>query len=471
MNRIRILLGVAAVAVACPISPVEAQGLAIGDPATVSAEEVAVLRREILDLRKLVHSMQEQITMLTDTVARQIPPPAATLSTTPSDPTTTPYEGVPSAAPDRGTPDLPGSTVTRTPGLLNPAITAVFELTGATSLEREDDVNSFDLSEVEIAFQAAVDPFTQVDLFLAFPADESPEVEEGYVSTFRLPGALQLKGGRFKTAFGKWNTLHSHAFPTVDNPDALSNYFGEESLRQDGLSLGVLIPNGWDLYMESITEVGPAESDPSFNSDESNLTFMEHLLAFFDTTPNSTIEVGLSGAFGKTGPSDLLVAEIENAGLTGTLSPDPDLDSTVLGFDFTYRWKPVGYNVYRSFLWQSEYLYGIRDQQFLTPAMTLGEGTVRSSGGYSYLEWQFARRWRVGGRYDRSELPDDPDALVWAASGVIRFQPSEWQELRFQIKRIGRNSEAALRLQDVREDTQLFFEWIPIIGAHGAHKY
>jgi hypothetical protein len=77
----------------------------------------------------------------------------------------------------------------------------------------------------------------------------------------------------------------------------------------------------------------------------------------------------------------------------------------------------------------------------------------------------------VGSRYDWSGFPDDDRARERAISAVVRFLPSEFQEIRLQYKRTSRNDEAALRFDGERDDSQLFFQWIPVIGAHGAHKY
>jgi hypothetical protein len=412
-----------------------------------SREEIAALRHEVETLREVVRQLQVRLDALATDAPR-----------------------VTSPAPQ--TPAVPGTTTPpRAPNLMNPALSAVFELTGATSLESESEDNGFNLSEAEIALQAVVDPFTRADLFLAFPADESPEVEEGYVSTLNLPGPLQLKGGRFKSSFGKWNRLHSHAYFTVDLPNALENFLGEGGLRNDGLSLSVLIPNPGGLYLESMTEVGTALDGPSFNSSDRDLTFLEHLKLFLDTTPNSTLEVGLTGVWGRTGATESLLEQIDNTPMFSGPAPSDDLDSNLLAFDLTYKWRPVGYNIYRSFLWQTELLRSRRDVEFVVDPMTLGRDTVSSLGGYSYLEWQFARRFRVGGRYDRLEFSDADREREWAASTLLRFMPSEFQELRLQIKYTKRNPSAALRFGGESDDTQIFFEWIPSIGAHGAHEY
>ena len=434
-----------------------------GQPATsapATAEEVEALRREVEDLKRQIQALRDQL-------RAGLRPDLETEAAAPAPGATSQIPPAPVI------PQAPGASgPTRAQGLLNPAISAVLQAAGTTSLKRESDTNGFDLSEAEVAFQSAVDPFTRVDLFLSFPAGETPEVEEGTISTLALPGPLQLKGGRFKSAFGKWNTLHNHAFFTVDRPNSLANFFGEESLTNDGLSLSVLIPNPWDQYIDAISEVGTALEGSSFNSDRRNLTWLEHLTWFLNTGPNSTLEFGLTAAGGWTGASETLLSDLETCGgPCSGLEPRSELESRVNGIDVTYKWKPVQMNVYKSFLWQTEALRSRRHVDVLTSAPALAPDVVSASGGYSYIEWQFAKRWRVGTRYDRSGFPDSESARERALSGVVRYQPSEFQEIRFQFKRTRRNDEAALRFDDETDDSQLFFEWIPVIGAHGAHKY
>src|SRR5262245_1272186 len=152
----------------------------------VAQDDIEALRREIQELRDQVHQLRAQVEALN------------AASPGPAEPAP-PQAAAPSGAPGRSQ------------SLLNPAISAVFQAIGGTSLSHDhDDSNGFDLSEAEVAFQSVVDPYARVDLFLSFPAGESPEVEEGAVTTLGLPKSLQLKGGRFKSAFGKWNTLHNH---------------------------------------------------------------------------------------------------------------------------------------------------------------------------------------------------------------------------------------------------------------------
>jgi hypothetical protein len=346
----------------------------------------------------------------------------------------------------------------------------VFQAIGNASTDGRTDADGFDLSEAEIAFESVVDPYAKVNLYLSFPVEESAEVEEGIVTTLALPAALQLKGGRFKSAFGRWNTLHTHAFPTVERPAALEAFFGDESLTNDGLSLSWLIPNPWGLFLESVSEAGTARSGPAFNSAARALTWTERLSAFFNPTANATIQTGITAAGGRTGPSEQLLDDIDEAGLGGILEPDDRLASRVAGVDITWKWKPLQSNTQRSFTWQTEVLRSRRDAQALAGGALVDE-SLASLGGYTYVEAQWRKRWKYGLRGDLTESPDSPDARLWAASGVVRFIPSEFQEIRFQIRHTRRNAEAAALVDDDESDTRVFFEWIPVIGAHGAHKY
>jgi hypothetical protein len=93
------------------------------------------------------------------------------------------------------------------------------------------------LNETEVSLQATVDPYARADFFLSFARDPETgkygvEVEEGYLTTLSLPARLQLKVGRFRSAVGRVNTVHPHALPFIDMPNAYVNYFGEELERR-----------------------------------------------------------------------------------------------------------------------------------------------------------------------------------------------------------------------------------------------
>ncbi|HET6372778.1 MAG TPA: hypothetical protein VFG76_05695 [Candidatus Polarisedimenticolia bacterium] len=418
------------------------------------SDPVAELRREIELLKAQVQELRQKLESLAPTPA-SVPEPVAEVEPAP------PAQPAPASA----------APPSQSAGAFNPAISAVFQGIGNASVNHDRDDDGFSLSEAEIGLQAAVDPYARVDLFLSFGAEGEAEVEEGFATLVALPGGLQLKGGRFKSAFGKWNTLHNHAFFTVDRPDVLTSFFGEESLTGDGGSLSWLIPGTGSVYLESITEVSSTSNDVSFNAAGRDPLFLQHLGSVFTLTPNATLEAGATAAAGKAGASSHLVDAIDAAGLSGTLTPADNLSSNVFGADLTYKWKPLQRNLYRSFLWQGEILASRRRAERLDPGGFLERSTLRSFGGYSYAEYQFAKRLRGGLRYDATGLPDVEDARQRAISAVLRIQPTEFQEFRIQFRHTGRNATAAEIFDDVASDNEVFIEWIPVIGAHAAHKY
>ena len=107
---------------------------------------------------------------------------------------------------------------------------------------------------MEAAFQAIVDPYARADFFLA-ASPEGLEVEEGYITFTALPAHFLLKAGKMRAQFGKVNTLHTHALPTVDRP-LVPQYLvgGEEGLSDAGLSLSRLIQNRF-MFLEATGEV------------------------------------------------------------------------------------------------------------------------------------------------------------------------------------------------------------------------
>jgi len=426
------------------------------------AEAVARLQQQIEELRTQIRELQQQVAALGAPLrqAPAAPPPAA-----PPEPAAP--EATPSIAEPPGTPagsNRAGSSV------FNPAISSVFQLIGNGSFSHDPEGEGFELSEAELALQSVVDPYARVDLFFSFEADGEAAVEEGTVTSTGMPGGLQLKGGRFKSALGKWNRWHPHQFYTVDSPDVLTAFFGDESLTSDGLSMSWLIPGTSSVFLESTTEVGNTSNDVSFDAEENDPILLEHLGSVFTLTSSATLGAGLSAVAGRSGPTEALLGELDEAGLAGTLEPSESLPDRLLGADLTYKWKPLSRNTYRSVVVQAEGLQSRRGVEELE-GTSLRRTTSTVWGGYAYGEYQFAKRWRGGIRYDRTGFPGVEEARQRAVSAVLRIIPTEFQELRVQFKHTTRNHAAALLFDDEADDSQVFFEWIPAIGAHGAHPY
>ncbi len=109
------------------------------------------------------------------------------------------------------------------------------------------------------------------------------------------------------------------------------------------------------------------------------------------------------------------------------MSRIPDsLVTQLYGIDATYRWKPLQRSIYHSFVGRSEWIWSRRDQP---------TGLQSGWGMYVSGDYQFARRWFAGARYDRSARPDDASAIDTGGSLVLTYWPSEFSQVRAQYRR------------------------------------
>ncbi len=333
----------------------------------------------------------------------------------------------------------PAPAKTRSSLSPNPDIGVIGDFQGSYISKGKKNLDAY-LNETEVSFQAVVDPYIRADFFVSFGRDAETgkygvEVEEGYLTTLSLPFKLQLKAGKFKQAVGRINPTHFHALPFIDLPNAYVNYFGDEGLNDEGVSLSWLTPNK-AFYQELIVQAtsGRGES-PSFMKSESNrFIYLGHLKNSFTLNENATLELGLTGI---SGPNDS--ARVTN----------------IAAGDITYKWKPVKMNTYRSLTWQSEFFYS-------NAAYTSTESR-NSIGLYSFIEYQIAKRWFLTGRYDYAQKPFDRKIIEQAYSLTAGWNATEFSKIEFEAKTTDDNLQSRYY--------QAWLRWIFVIGAHGAHQY
>jgi hypothetical protein len=295
------------------------------------------------------------------------------------------------------------------------------------------------INEAELSLQSVVDPYARADFFFTLGKDPTTgkfteDLEEGYLTTLSLPAHLQLKVGKFKSAMGRISPVHSHALPFISLPDAYESYFGE-GIDDEGVSLSWLIPNSL-FYQELVVQVtdGPIDN-PSFSRSVGN-TYLElvHLKNFFDLSPNATLELGFSGITGHN---------------------FYDLRTNIAAMDLTYKWKPVQFNTYQSFTWQSE--------AYFSNADTLNYKTVNSFGMYSFINFQFSKRMFFTGMYSYTNKPYSASTIENSYSVTIGWYATEFQKLEIEGKTTSSNMG--------KEQNQILLRWIFVIGTHGAHQY
>ncbi|MCU1350314.1 MAG: hypothetical protein JWO56_3344 [Acidobacteria bacterium] len=300
------------------------------------------------------------------------------------------------------------------------------------------------LDEAEVSFQAFVDPYAKANFFLA-ATPSGLDVEEGYVQFVTLPYDLTAKAGKFKEAFGKANTWHTHVRPWVDQPLVIHNFFGDEQLHDDGISVSKVFPNEKNIYIEATGEVLRGELAGVFDHPNQNdLSYNAHLKAFKDLSENSNLELGTSYARGTS---------LSGAGA-----------NQFTGLDVTYRWKPLQQGLYRGFIGRFE---AISNRN--------ADLEHRLFGFYASGDYQLANRWFTGLRVDRADRGTpfdlasgvDPDpsyrATDHGVSATLTFWPSEFSQLRGQLRRTSYGGAKSV--------TEFLFQLQFAIGAHGAHTF
>ena len=326
--------------------------------------------------------------------------------------------------------------------IFNPDIAVVGNLLGAAGRNTIDPGPAIEMAESEASFQAIVDPYARADFFMAF-GEEGVDLEEGFLTFPAVPGGLLVKVGKMRAALGKVNTLHSHQVSWVDRPLVTGNLVGgEEGVADAGISVARLIDNPW-IFLEAIGQIYRGDGGDVFQSStRGDLSYVGRLRGYRDFTDDTNVDLGVSYARGHNASG--VVDEVDLGRFTTAL----------WSVDATLRWRPLQQTRYRSFLGRSELILSRREQP---------GGRQSAFGFYVSGDYQLARRWFVGARYDRSDRADDDGVRDSGQSAILTFRPSEFSLVRGQYRRTKYGEGATAN--------ELLFQFQFSIGTHGAHVF
>jgi hypothetical protein len=325
---------------------------------------------------------------------------------------------------------------------LLPDISVVGDIVGDLSPDgsTQEDGTRFGVREVELALQAAVDPYFRGDVFLGFSDEEGVHIEQAYLTAMSLPWHLEMRGGRYLLPFTKQNTTHRHDLHTLEYPYVIQRFFGPEGARGTGVWLSRIFAP-WGFFQEVIVtandRLGEAPEDLTLaeplNQDLDGLMYTARLRNYWDLSNAANLE--LSGS---------VLTALHEQPVTGAADgvSAAAARQTLFGVDLTYRWRPPQQGLYRSFLLQAEFL---RQQNrvpgTLPPAapgdVVVYEGPDRSfTGGYLFARYQVSRRGHLGARFDMLQDPEFGGERTRAVSGYYEFFPSEFSKLVAAFERL-----------------------------------
>ena len=402
--------------------------------------------QENTELLNRMKAMEERIRALEAEVQalKGQPPPAAVPATPqaaaappPAAPAALPTPQAPALPQEQpGTPVQLGGAGGAAAKVLNPDISLIGDFLGAAGYSAHRGTPSLEMHESEAGFQEVIDPYARADFFLTF-GEHGVDLEEGYITFTALPAALQLRVGKMRAAFGKVNTLHNHVLPWTDRPLVTNNIAGgEDGINDAGLSLSRILPAPKGIFLEGTAQLFRGDSEGVFQANRRNdVSTVEHLRAYHDINDSTNIDLGGSYARGH--------------------SPFGDGTNQLFGVDATLRWKPLQRSIYRSFLARSEFIWA---------RTTFPTRTARPFGYYVSGEYQLARRWFLGGRFDRSDRADQSGLFQdTGGSLLLTYWPSEFSQIRGQLRRT--------RYGEGLTANEFLFQFQFSMGAHGAHPF
>lgn len=345
------------------------------------------------------------------------------------------------------TPSSPSALPAGT-SLLNPNVSVIGWFQGeAGDQNNEEGSQAFALREAELGFQANVDPYSRADFFIAVSPEEGVDLEEGTLSLVTLPWGFGAKVGKFRNNFGKFNRTHPPETPFADRPLVTERFFGEEGLASMGASISWLAPLPFYLNFDAeATNTPETEEAPAFAAYRGkDLLYVGRVSTFANLGEAANLTFGVSVADGANAIS-----------LSDTTDAVAALRATVYGGDVTFHWKNPRRAIYRSLLAQVEWME--------RSAESLSGPDVKRSGGFAMAEYQFARRWRAGGRYDWSRsLVEANRETTTGALFYLTFSPSEFSRVSLQA----RTRDLVFGTTEYRYYLKTTFN----IGPHGAHPF
>ena len=360
-------------------------------------------------------------------------------------------EALPVAAPA----PLQGSTTAQTFGgatsnakLLNPDISVIGDFLGAAGRNNIRPVPGLEMHESELGLQAIIDPYARGDFFISF-GEQGVNVEEGYITFTSLPAGFVAKVGKMRAAFGKVNTIHNHALEWTDRPMVTDNLVGgEDGINDAGFSLTRILPAPKWLFLEATGQVFRGDSASVFHAvGRKDVSYVGHIHAYKDLNESTNVDIGASYSRGHS-------AE----GTDGIVLPS-DFHTNLYGVDTTFRWKPLRRAIYHSFLARSELVWSQRDQ--LSPVSLFQ--TQRAFGFFTSGEYRLTRRWTTGGRFDRTGRAQQANLTDTGFSALLTYWPSEFSQIRGQYR--------FARYAEGHDGNELRFQFLFVLGAHGAHPF
>lgn len=291
-------------------------------------------------------------------------------------------------------------------GVTNPDISVIGQARTFRT-DEESDVNrnrgQISFEEVELLFDAALNPFAR-GTFVFAVANDAVEVEEGYlVMTRGLPAGWGLKLGKYRAGFGKLNPVHPHAYPFLERFRVLEAYLpGEEAYNEIGAQISYRLPLPGSIASTLSADVFQGNSFHPDEEDQARPALLGRWSNFFMLSGASSMEVGFSATRGINHVSQNAITD-------------------VFGLDAKAK---LWFSPWNVLVIQGEALLLNREEVSLDSISQAEWENIHSGGFYMFADYTMKKRYNFGAKYERYQRPEstkpwDQSAGIFAGLALM----------------------------------------------------
>jgi hypothetical protein len=307
--------------------------------------------------------------------------------------------------------------------------------------------------EVELAAEAQVTPWLYGSIFLTRPDGGVVTLEEA-TATARLPGDFRLRAGFYRVEFGWLNTIHEPERPQVSLPLPITEFFGDQQLREGAVTIGKrfqLAPGHRLAFSGSIWN---GDNEVVFSGRNNRTKPVAGKVEYGFQTAHFGLQTGLSAY---TGKSDKL-GRLSSSGAAAhfNLFIDPTFNG---GYDYPSRFSLF-----------SELLFSSRQSNPFADNIT-GENyrqTNKAIGGWMLADYQFfpSHHLAVGLEYTQGALDRSKTAKAYSTNYSWYFTPHS--RIQLQGRYIDRDpDESGLKLRGF----EALLQWNIVLGPHNERSF
>lgn len=283
--------------------------------------------------------------------------------------------------------------------------------------------SGFNVRLLGLHFQSNLDPYSFFKAAVAFHEGHFG-LGEGYMTWTGAIKRVNITVGKFRQQFGVINRWHLHGLDQVDFPRSIQTFFGEGGLNQTGVSFRILLPKLWAHANELTVQITNSENKALFAGGFWTVpSVLGHLKNYYDLSPSTYLEIGLSGIWGFNNRRGVEEVDGEETGEKVAFN-EPWRNTVVAGIDLTFAWEPLEMAKYKWFVWRTEAMYLHKETE---------EGDINVFGGFTYFDVRVSQIFVFGGRVDFGQEPAVSDPVKYVqASPYLTLWQSHWVKLRLQ---------------------------------------